>query len=158
MTGGWLLRMSGSPTQSPYATNMRVCEGTRRQFVESVNHEPSSRLTVEEELMLYTRLLDRYPDFCELRKYRGYCLIQLGRWQEARVEFELLLQRGWLNIYSMSPGALLSLFFESGIVRSRKSGRSQAACVRLFRYIRASVNDHRGDVGRSRWSLGGRRL
>ncbi len=86
-----------------------------QRLVESFNHDPNAGLTVEEELMLYTRLVDRYPEVFEMRKYRGYCLIQLGRWQEAKAEFERLAQNGWLDVYSVVPGALLSLFFESDL-------------------------------------------
>jgi hypothetical protein len=83
-----------------------------RRFVEEGNHDPATKLTVEQELRLYTRIVDAYPDVHEMRKYRGYCLFQLGLWQEAKSEFEILMKQGWSDVYSSGPLTLLSLFFQ----------------------------------------------
>ena len=79
--------------------------------------------------MLYTRLVDRYPEVFEMRKYRGYCLIQLGRWQEAKAEFERLAQNGWLDVYSVVPQGTPQPVLRIGFVYTRKSKGTEAACV-----------------------------
>jgi serine/threonine protein kinase len=95
-------------------SGIRYQELRRRaqNFLSSSSHEDSWELSTEEEERVYSRLLDRYPDSLELRKMRGYCLFQLGRWDEARDEFDILVRRGWLNPYLIATTALIQLFYE----------------------------------------------
>ena len=58
MTGGWRLRITGSPIQSlTREQQLTSIRGDAKRLVESSNHDPTAKLTVDEELQLYTRHL-----------------------------------------------------------------------------------------------------
>ena len=65
--------------------------------------------TAEEE-KLYTRLLEHYPEASSFRRLRGYCRVQLGKWDAAAADFAQATQQ-WPDgiVFLHASNALLSL-------------------------------------------------
>jgi serine/threonine protein kinase len=124
------------PIQIRVRSDFASLRDEARSFFNLSGYDQPASLTVEQELLLYSRLLDRHPDLVPLRKYQGYCLFQLGRWTEARDSFNLLIRRGSTDAFIVVSATLLNLFYEP-----ESKEREQLEALRQILLAHGSIYD-----------------
>jgi len=99
------------------------------EIVQLVTEGTTPSLTVADQASLYTRLLDRYPTIARNYRYRGYCYLQLGKWNDAAGDFA---QAAKMHSDSMAH------YLMSHAVLSLYQGRIvdyEQACKQLLRRV-----------------------